>query len=574
VHNPVEYQSAVHHTLSSERRHRLVARLVPLVALAVMSLVAGLAIGARHESPERTIAERFVEAWERGEVASMYELLDAGSRRQYTLEEVRALYEDAAAAASLRAVSTAGPLEQDGEEFTVPMTAETRVFGSVEGDLRFTVTTDSENVAGVTFAPRLVFPGLADGETLERTTELPPRADLHARDGQVLAEGPDRASESGLVPEIVGSVGPIPAEEAERYAALGYPDDATVGLSGLEAQFEARLAGKPGGTLSAGDRVLATTEPEPAEPVRTSIDVELEAAAATALAGRLGGIAVLRPETGEVLALAGYDCCLPQPPGSTFKIVTLAGALENGTVEPGDTYEVATSALLSGVELQNANGELCGGTLEEVFAHSCNSAFGPMGAELGAEKLVETAEKFGFNDPAAETMGGPPGSIPPAGEIGDDLAVGSSAIGQGQVTASPMSMAEVAAVIANDGVRVRPVFARGQQGRRTRAVSKRTAKVITRYMRAVVDYGTGTAAEIEGEDIAGKTGTAELRTTQPDPADPDAVVEASPADTDAWFVAFAPAQKPKVVVAVMLVGAGAGGETAAPAARIVLDAAL
>ncbi len=142
------------------------------------------------------------------------------------------------------------------------------------------------------------------------------------------------------------------------------------------------------------------------------------------------------------------------------------------------------------------------------------------------------------------------------------------------MTANPLRMAEVGATIANDGVRVRPVFGRGQQGDSARAVSKSTAKIVTRYMRAVVSYGTGTAAAIEGQDIAGKTGTAELRSTQVDPEDPEAVPEPSPEDTDAWFVAFAPAKKPKIVVAVMLVGAGAGGATAAPAARVVLDAAL
>jgi len=555
--------------LSSERRRRLAARLLPLLLIASVAFGAGLLIGARHEPRERVIAERFLAAWGRAEVGSMYELLDAPSREQYSVGGVRSLYRRAAEAATLLSVRTTGRLEQSDNDFSVPMEATTRLFGTVAGELLFSVVTDADDVSGVVFARRLVFPGLRDGEELASEVELPPRADLQARDGQVLAGGDERGSDLAVAPGVVGSIGPIPKEEAERYAVLGYPEDATVGLTGLEREFEDRLAGRLGGTLSAGARVLANTEPEAGEPVRTSIDLDLDAAAVTALAGRLGGIAVTRPRTGEVLAIAGFNCCSPQPPGSTFKIITLSGALEAGTVEPDAEYPIQTEAVLSGVTLENANGEACGGTLEEAFAESCNSVFAPMGAELGAEGLVETAEAFGFND--GEDA---PGSIPPASAIGDDLAVGSSAIGQGQVTSLPLGMAEVAGTIANGGERVRPVFARGAQGTVTRAVSEETAAVLTRFMQAVVTEGTGTAAAVEGVKVAGKTGTAELRSTVPDPDDPDAIIESDPANTDAWFVAFAPANRPKVVVSVLLVGAGAGGATAAPAAKIVLEEAL
>jgi cell division protein FtsI/penicillin-binding protein 2 len=138
-------------------------------------------------------------------------------------------------------------------------------------------------------------------------------------------------------------------------------------------------------------------------------------------------------------------------------------------------------------------------------------------------------------------------------------------------------MAEVAGAVANHGFHVRPVFLRGEHGRRSRATSRHTARVITKFMRGVVEHGTGAAAAIPGVHVAGKTGTAELRTTQPpDPDDPDAapVDPSDTSDTDAWFVAFAPARRAKVVVAVLLVGQGAGGATAAPAARTVLEAAL
>jgi cell division protein FtsI/penicillin-binding protein 2 len=128
-------------------------------------------------------------------------------------------------------------------------------------------------------------------------------------------------------------------------------------------------------------------------------------------------------------------------------------------------------------------------------------------------------------------------------------------------------------------VLVRPTFLRGEQGRRSRASSARTARIVRRFMKLVVRSGTGAGAAVPGVSVAGKTGTAELRDTTPDDGDVPPGEEPPPptvddkTDTDAWFVAFAPAGRPTVAVAVLLVGQGAGGETAAPAARVVLEAA-
>ena len=162
----------------------------------------------------------------------------------------------------------------------------------------------------------------------------------------------------------------------------------------------------------------------------------MQEAAVTALAGRFGGIAVMRPSDGEVLGLAGVAYSAPQPPGSTFKIITLAGLLDAGLVKRNEKFPVQTSTTLEGVELENANGEACGGSLRESFAESCNSVFAPLGAKLGAKRLVETAEKFGFNE-EPPVLGAASSTIPPADEIGDDLAVGSTAIGQGKVLDHP-----------------------------------------------------------------------------------------------------------------------------------------
>jgi cell division protein FtsI/penicillin-binding protein 2 len=261
--------------------------------------------------------------------------------------------------------------------------------------------------------------------------------------------------------------------------------------------------------------------------------------------------------------------------------VTLAGALQAGTVKRSAHFPVSTSATLEGVELQNANGESCGGSLEASFAESCNSVFAPLGAKLGARRLVATAERFGFNeDPAL--AGAARSSIPAAQDIGDDLAVGSSAIGQGKVLATPLLMATIAAAIGERGLRPVPVLDKEAAGRRVRATTPDGGA----HDRPLYALGGALGHRRRRRDpgaslVAGKTGTAELRTTvkeEPQPLQPGETPTPQPeddtSDTDAWFAAFAPAGHPRVAVAVLLVGEGAGGATAAPAAKTVLQAAL
>jgi cell division protein FtsI/penicillin-binding protein 2 len=274
---------------------------------------------------------------------------------------------------------------------------------------------------------------------------------------------------------------------------------------------------------------------------------------------------VIRPSDGSVLGLAGIAVSALQPPGSTFKIITLSGALAAGIATPSSSYPVRTGATLSGVRLANASNESCGGSLAQSFADSCNSVFAPMGARLGAKRLLARARAFGFDEtprvPAAKvsTLGG-------LRALKDAIAVGSAAIGQNKDQATPLQMATVAAAIGERGVRAKPRVVRSDPVIRHRAVSAKVAAQVRDMMLGVVRSGTGTAAAIPGVQVAGKTGTAELRFTGGAASDPS--------NTDAWFVAFAPAGNPRVAVGVMLVGAGAGGKAAAPIARRVLTAAL
>jgi cell division protein FtsI/penicillin-binding protein 2 len=428
----------------------------------------------------------------------------------------------------------------------------------------------------------LVFPGLARGEELRRRTRMPTRATIRARDGTAIAKGEERLSDlDPAASEIAGRVGPAPPERAAELASRGVPEGAPVGLTGLEREFDYQLAGTPGGELLAGARLLARSRPHRGESVRTTIDPDVQRAAVAALAGRYGGIAAVRPRTGEVLALSGVAFSAPQPPGSVFKIITLAGALDAGVVKRSATFPVQTAATLEGTRLENANGESCGGSLIASFAHSCNSVFAPLGAELGARKLVATAKRFGFNEEPG-LAGAARSTIPDAAEIGDDLAVGSTAIGQGKVLTTPLQMALVAAAVGEDGLRVRPTLRKGERTRSTRAIPASVARFVGRAMRAVVTGGTGVGAAIAGVPVAGKTGTAELRSTvNQDPVPPEGSTEEpqpppepDPTDTDAWFAAYAPADHPRIAVCVLLIAQGAGGEVAAPAARQVIQAAV
>src|SRR5688500_18484491 len=381
------------------RQSRMLQRLAPLVAFAAIAFAVGIVLGSRHEPSERRVAARFASAWERGDYATMHSLLTAKARGEYPLRRFGRAYARAADTTTLAKVRTSPPRMRDGGRVVLDVTSSTRIFGTISGDLALTVEEDEDGTPGIAWRPEQVFPGLRSGEELTRTTQMPPRAAIQARDGTIIAQGEQRLSDLGpLASEVAGRLGPAPPEREEELARRGIPEGTPVGISGLERTFDERLAGKPGGTLKAGARVLARSEPVASSAVRTTIDPEVQEAAVIALAGRFGGIAVMRPRDGEGLALAGIACGAPPPPRSTFKIVTLAGALESGTVEPSASFPVTTSTTLAGVEIENANGGSCGGSLRNAFAHSCSSVFAPLGASLGAERLVAAAERFGFNE--------------------------------------------------------------------------------------------------------------------------------------------------------------------------------
>jgi hypothetical protein len=577
-------------------------RLRPVIALGLVAFLVGVFVGGAHSSSstDENLAERFAHAWTRHDYSTLYSLIGPAAHKAISATSFSELYSQAEATATATTLRVLGRAKMGpGDTVTVPVAVHTRLFGVLHSSFRLPVA-GSGSEARIAWSRSLEFPGLNPGQLLHRRTELPPRATLLARDGSVLASGAADSSGPRQVPlgsagsAIVGTIGPPPPERLKELEDQGVPANAEVGLSGLELAFDTRLRGTPGGELLAGERVLARSSARAAPGIRSTISPSLQQTAVAALGTQYGGIVAMKP-SGEVLAVAGIGLDSLQPPGSTFKMVTITGVLEAGIAHSTSTFPYATYTTLDGVKLSNANGESCGGSLALAFAVSCNSVFAPLGVKLGAERLVATAEHFGFNH-SPGIPGAAQSSIPPASEIQGELDLGSTAIGQGQVSASALQMATVAATIGQGGRRPQPTFTPlshsiHSQALGVRATSASVARTVRRLMIDVVREGTGTAAAIAGVIVAGKTGTAELGSpTCASKAEPESQGQSSesgsegeegcsgstsnPQDTDAWFAAFAPAIHPRIVVGVLLVKDGAGGATAAPVAREVLLAAL
>src|SRR6476619_1774028 len=491
-----------------------------LIALLVLGAVgAGAYFYLDHRAKvddQRAAAKRYLTAYQRGDERAMYAELDARSRAAYPYPSFARLSRRAEQAAVISGVTVGTPSGPKDGAVTARTVVRTRYFGTLRGTTTVPVHTEGDHAA-ITWTPQLRLPGLRKGEAVtRRTLQQPARAPVFGADGLPMADNP-----------------------------------ATADLAkGLDHVYDARLGGTPGAQLRFGDRVIASVKRKRGHSVRSTIRPGLQRAAAAALGGRLGGVAVVRPRDGAVLALAGLAVSAPQPPGSTFKIITLSAALTHHKATPSSVYPVQTQAILSGVPLRNAGGEACGGSLVSSFVNSCNSVFAPLGARVGARRLVRMAEAYGFNStpkvPAAK-----PSSISKPRDLKDSLAVGASAIGQDKDLATPLQMAVVGATVGARGRRAEPRIVRAEPVHHRRVISRHVAGEVSDMMIGVVRSGTGTAAAVPGVEVAGKTGTAELRPNSSDPR-----------DADAWFVAFAPAGKPKVAVGVMLVGAGFGGTAA------------
>jgi cell division protein FtsI/penicillin-binding protein 2 len=588
----------------SERQRRLRQRGLPVAVVALIAFVLGVISAAGN--PEQDMAKRFVDDWAHQDFKAMRDELSDAAQAHYSAAELASSYRNAQQAATATAIDpgdTDGPKSVNGSDVVdVQVGVRTRLFGKVDGILRLPL--DGGKVA---WAPHLTFPGLVPGERVGRRLDLGRRAPIMAKHHVALATGSvdNRSSPLGSdAIDVAGETGAPSSEQEAKLRAAGYPTSESTGVSGLELAFNPRLSGRPSGELLAvkegtplpdvpggtKGRVLASAHGTPGQSVRTTIDPRIQTITVNALGGQSGGAVVLNARNGDVLAMAGSAYSAPQPPGSTFKVITTTAALDGHDVKLSDTFPVLTEINpdpQNGARVvHNAHDEACGGTFVQAFAKSCNTVFAPLGVKVGAERLVQTAERYGWNQKpslynAAATAATDPNAMTMPTDFSQDTShteLSVTAFGQGRVLATPLGMASVAQTVANDGVRSPTSIVKDpalkSASKPVTVTSKENAKVLTGLMRAVVTSGTGVAANIPGLDVAGKTGTAELG---PKPgAPPAAPGEASENQLiDGWFICFAPMQHPKLAVAVMLIDAsGDGGSTAAPIARNILTAAL
>jgi peptidoglycan glycosyltransferase len=267
-------------------------------------------------------------------------------------------------------------------------------------------------------------------------------------------------------------------------------------------------------------------------------------------------------------------------PGSTFKVVTSVAAIDTGRYSIGSTVDGRNGVPISGVPLSNDFGQSFGRIdLRNALTKSVNTVFAQVGEDLGKVTMRRYMERFGFDakpqlDYPRDAMSAsvvapdPPGHpVPPTSRFVD---VGRMAIGQGGLEATPLQMAQVAAAVANKGVLMKPHLTdrivdpdgrtvdRVQPEQQAEVMKPSTAAAVTDMMVAVVQSGTGTKAQIPGVQVAGKTGTAET--------------EVSNKINNVWFIGFAPAQNPRIAVAVTVAGVqGFGGDFAAPIARDIME---
>jgi peptidoglycan glycosyltransferase len=380
----------------------------------------------------------------------------------------------------------------------------------------------------------------------------------------------------------------------------------------VEQQFNSFLLGKAPEQFAQNVTDLLTARSSPGGTVVLTLDRATQQAAEGALGGRKGAVAALDPKTGAVLAMTTFPRYNPNelsshdperirrnwdrlikdpddpllnraagglyPPGSTFKVITAAAALEDGvTTSDRIPSPVRFDVPQTNADIGNFGGGTCGGdttTLPEALRISCNTAFAALGVELGDQKLAAEAEKFGFNEPSPYELPAATSSIPNNQDV---PATAQSAIGQRDVRVSPLQMASVAATIANGGRRMAPfvvsevlseeggVVKRFEGEDLGQAIPGRVASDLTGMMRLVVEQGTGTAAQIPDVEVAGKSGTAQ---------------HAEGRDPHAWFISFAEQGDRSIAVAVVIEEGGdagseaTGGRTAAPVARAVMQAYL
>lgn len=398
-------------------------------------------------------------------------------------------------------------------------------------------------------------------------------------------------------------------------AVTGFYNPALGSASGIEKAMNSELSGTGGSQfLSSMERIISG-QPQKGANVVLSVNPAAQKTAYDALQGLQGAVVAIEPKTGRILALvstpgydantlavhdgekatAAYDALQNDPanplydrglagslnpPGSTFKLVVAAAALDSGSFTMQSTFPNLAAFTLPGTTtaVHNAWGGTCGDgatvTLADAIRLSCNIPMAELAAQLGDDKIHAMAEKFGFNHSFTTPLASTASSYPTGLDAAQTALTG---FGQGKVIATPLQMAMVSAGIANGGAVMNPrivdqvlgadlsVQKQYDDTRFTQAMSSDQAQAVAAAMQASVSSGAAQGARIDGVDVAGKTGTAENGGSKP---------------YTLWFTGFAPATNPEVAVAVVVEDGGGQGQSgsgdaiASPIAKKVMEAVL
>ena len=384
----------------------------------------------------------------------------------------------------------------------------------------------STTKASSCWMPHLTFPGLAAGEKLDRTTRVGSGAAARPR-RHAAGRGPGRSAHLPVGRVRAGDrrIGGFAfAKAGEGALRARVPDEHPGRDQRPRAGLQPQLTGQPSGQLLAvsesgegdAERILASGDPVRGEPVKTTIDPNVQTAAVSALGGTYGGVAVLDARNGDVLGIAGL--AFSNPPGSTFKVVTATAALEEGEVKPSDTFPVETSNSLIGREISNAHDAPCGGTFVQSFAQSCNTVFAP---RWGSRWAPMRWWKRPRN--SASTLRRP------------RQGPGGARAARARIPSRSRTSSSARVRSARGGSwRRRCRWPRSRRRSRTRSradllvkspelrpspspwvTSPEVAATMKELMLEVVRSGTGVAAQLPNVAVAGKTGTAELGPATP-----------------------------------------------------------
>jgi len=388
-----------------------------------------------------------------------------------------------------------------------------------------------------------------------------------------------------------------------------------VGKTGIEREYEGKLVGQNGQVLEVVDSVgrrreeISRINPTPGEDMRLTLDFRLQKKAEELLEGREGAVVVLKPNTGEILALASFPTFDPNKfinrftpdewldliqspefplenrairglyaPGSIFKLALALGALESKTVSEWKTYYCSGSIRLYGHPracwFRGGHGSM---NLSDGIKNSCNIYFYQIGKAMGINQIAHYARMLGFGEKTGVDLPGEKTGLVPDPDWkkrarkepwypGETISV---SIGQGPITVTPLQVAVYTACIANRGKRVNPYLVKKKALFRGEtdpvAIQKDTfEKVIRGMWRSVNDGGTGRGSRVEAFNVCGKTGSTQVVSSS---TAEKLGLKSKIVKTHSWFTGFAPKDNPQIVVTVLVEYGGTGGATAAPIAR-------